>query len=143
MARLSGRAGICFVTSGPGVTNVVTALADAKLDSVPLVCIAGQVSTHLIGTDAFQEVQTLDIVRRITKGCYFVKSATEIIGVLTEAFQLAEHGRPGPVLIDLPKNIQTERIWPEDVRYPPQTTPSSPTALRGSESRLRPAPPPN
>ena len=134
MARLSGRAGVCFVTSGPGVTNVVTALADAKLDSVPLVCIAGQVPTHLIGTDAFQEVQTLDIVRRVTKACYFVKSATEIMDVLTEAFQQAEHGRPGPVLIDLPKNIQTERIWPEDVRYPKQTTPALPP--RSTEQNL-------
>ena len=79
MARVSGRAGICFVTSGPGVTNVVTALADAKRDSVPLVCVAGQVPTHLIGTDAFQEVPTLDMVRCITKGCYFVRSASEIV----------------------------------------------------------------
>ena len=134
MARLSGRAGVCFVTSGPGVTNVVTALADAKLDSVPLVCIAGQVPTHLIGTDAFQEVQTLDIVRRITKGRYFVKSAAEIIDVLSTAFQLAEQGRPGPVLIDLPKNIQTERIWLEDVRYPKQTALPSPS--RSPEQNL-------
>jgi acetolactate synthase-1/2/3 large subunit len=120
MARLSGRAGVCFVTSGPGVTNVVTALADAKLDSVPLVCIAGQVPTHLIGTDAFQEVHTLDIVRRITKACYFVKSASDITDVFAEAFHVAEHGRPGPVLIDLPKNIQTERIL-EDARYRQQS----------------------
>src|SRR5581483_11593655 len=126
MARLTGRAGVCLVTSGPGVTNVVTALADAKLDSVPIVCIAGQVATHLIGTDAFQEVQTLDIVRRITKAAYCVKSATEIIQVLTEAFEVAEHGRPGPVLIDLPKNVQTERVWPVDVRYPRATARSSP-----------------
>ena len=116
MARLSGRAGVCFVTSGPGVTNVVTALADAKLDSVPLVCIAGQVATNLIGTDAFQEVATLDIVRRVTKACYFVNSAREIADVLAEAFDVAEHGRPGPVLIDLPKNVQTERIPSEDAR---------------------------
>lgn len=110
MARLSGRAGVCFVTSGPGVTNVVTALADAKRDSVPLVCLAGQVSTHLIGTDAFQEVSTLDIVRSITKRCYFVKSAREIVDVFEDAFRVAEHGRRGPVLIDLPKDVQTERI---------------------------------
>jgi acetolactate synthase-1/2/3 large subunit len=126
MARLTGRAGVCFVTSGPGVTNVVTPLADAKLDSVPLVCIAGQVSTHLIGTDAFQEVQTLDIVRRVTKACYFVKSAAGIVDVLAEAFQVAEHGRPGPVLIELPKDIQTERVWTEDVRYPRLKTATAP-----------------
>ncbi len=125
MARLTGRAGVCFVTSGPGVTNIVTALADAKLDSVPIVCIAGQVATHLIGTDAFQEVQTLDIVRRITKAGYFVKSATELIHVLTEAFEVAEQGRPGPVLIDIPKDVQTERVWPVDVSYPGATARSS------------------
>ncbi len=110
MARFSGRAGVCLVTSGPGVTNVVTALADARLDSVPLVCIAGQVATHLIGTDAFQEVSTIEMVRPITKACYFLKSAHEIADVFAEAFHVAEHGRPGPVLIDLPKDVQTQVI---------------------------------
>ncbi|HVW69050.1 MAG TPA: biosynthetic-type acetolactate synthase large subunit [Steroidobacteraceae bacterium] len=110
MARVTGRAGVCFVTSGPGLTNVVTALADAKLDSVPLVCIAGQVSTHLIGTDAFQEVATLDIVRPITKACYFVHAAEQIAPTLAAAFHAAETGRPGPVLIDLPKNVQTQSV---------------------------------
>lgn len=124
MARLSGRAGVCFVTSGPGVTNVVTALADAKRDSVPLVCIAGQVSTHLIGTDAFQEVPTLDIVRRITKACYFVSSAGEIVDVVADAFRASESGRPGPVLIDVPKNVQTERVPLEIAERRPQTSPS-------------------
>lgn len=109
-ARLTGRAGVCFVTSGPGVTNVVTALADAKMDSVPMVCIAGQVSTHLIGTDAFQEVATLDLVRPITKAQFFVESAHDIPDMMAQAFYMAEHGRPGPVLIDLPKNVQTQRI---------------------------------
>jgi acetolactate synthase I/II/III large subunit len=110
MARASGRAGVCIVTSGPGVTNMVTPLADAKLDSVPMICLAGQVSAHLIGTDAFQEVATVDIVRPITKACYFVKSACEIADVFCEAFEVAESGRPGPVLIDLPKNVQTQMI---------------------------------
>ena len=116
MARIRGRAGVCFVTSGPGVTNVVTALADAKLDSVPLVCIAGQVATYLIGTDAFQEVATIDMVRPITKACYFLKSVHQIADVFAEAFHVAEHGRPGPVLIDLPKDVQIQAIASTDVR---------------------------
>ena len=115
MARISGRAGVCFVTSGPGVTNVVTALADAKLDSVPLVCIAGQVSSHLLGTDAFQEVATLDIVRSVTKACYRVEFAHQIEDVVAAAFHTAECGRPGPVLIDVPKDVQTAVIAVRDV----------------------------
>jgi acetolactate synthase I/II/III large subunit len=110
MARVSGRAGVCFATSGPGVTNIVTALADAKLDSIPLVCIAGQVPQHLIGTDAFQEVATIDMVRPITKGCFFIKSAADIPAILAEAFAVAEHGRPGPVLIDVPKDVQMQHV---------------------------------
>ena len=114
MARASGRAGVCLATSGPGVTNMVTALADAKLDSVPLVCIAGQVPTGLIGTDAFQEVATTDMVRPITKACYFVSCAAELPDILAQAFRVAESGRPGPVLIDVPKDVQLERLprWP-------------------------------
>lgn len=114
MARVSGRAAVCLATSGPGVTNMVTALADAKLDSVPLVCIAGQVPTGLIGTDAFQEVATTEMVRPITKACYFVNSAAELPDILAQAFRVAEGGRPGPVLIDVPKDVQLERLprWP-------------------------------
>ena len=109
IARISGTAGVCLATSGPGVTNMVTALADAKLDSVPLVCIAGQVPTHLIGTDAFQEVATIDIVRPITKACFFVRSAEELAHIIPRAFAIAEGGRPGPVLIDVPKDVQLQR----------------------------------
>src|SRR6185295_4611938 len=87
---------------------VVTALADAKLDSIPLVCIAGQVPQHLIGTDAFQEVATIDMVRPITKGSFFVRDASELWRVIPEAFALAEGGRPGPVLIDVPKDVQMQ-----------------------------------
>jgi acetolactate synthase-1/2/3 large subunit len=108
MSRITGKAGVCFATSGPGVTNVVTALADAKLDSIPLVCIAGQVPTAMIGTDAFQEVPTLDMVRPITKASFFVRHASELWHVIPEAFRLAETGRPGPVLIDVPKDIQLQ-----------------------------------
>lgn len=110
MARMTGKAGVCLVTSGPGVTNAVTAIADAKLDSVPLVCIAGQVPTHLIGTDAFQEVPTLNIVRSITKACCFARKAEELPQMLAQAFHIAETGRPGPVLIDVPKDVQLQAV---------------------------------
>src|SRR5687767_4908554 len=108
IARITGKAGVCFATSGPGVTNVVTALADAKLDSIPMVCIAGQVPTALIGTDAFQEVPTIDMVRPITKYSFFVRDANELWRVIPEAFRIAENGRPGPVLIDVPKDVQLQ-----------------------------------
>ena len=110
IARVSGRAAVCLATSGPGVTNLVTAIADAKLDSVPLVAITGQVPTALIGTDAFQEVATLDIVRSITKRSYFVRRAEELPEVFEEAFAMAEGGRPGPVLIDIPKDVQMQVV---------------------------------
>lgn len=108
MSRITRKAGVCFATSGPGVTNVVTALADAKLDSIPLVCIAGQVPQALIGTDAFQEVATLDMVRPITKASFFVRNANELWQTIPEAFRIAEGGRPGPVLIDVPKDVQLQ-----------------------------------
>lgn len=110
MARVTGKAAVCLATSGPGVTNLVTAIADAKLDSVPLVCITGQVPTYMMGTDAFQEVPTVDIVRPITKAAFLVRSADELIHLLPEAFRIAESGRPGPVLIDVPKNVQLQRV---------------------------------
>lgn len=108
MARISRRAGVCFATSGPGVTNVITAIADAKLDSIPLVCIAGQVPQHLIGTDAFQEVPTLDMVRPVTKAAFLVRDAKQLWDLIPEAFRIAETGRPGPVLIDVPKDVQLQ-----------------------------------
>jgi acetolactate synthase-1/2/3 large subunit len=107
MARISGKAGVCFATSGPGVTNMMTALADAKLDSIPLVCIAGQVPTHLIGTDAFQEVPTVAMAEPITKASFFVRRVDELESTIDLAFSVAESGRPGPVLIDVPKDVQT------------------------------------
>lgn len=109
-ARVAGRAGVCIATSGPGVTNTVTALADAKADSVPLVCLAGQVPRALRNTDAFQELPTGFIVDRITKAHFEVNAAAELIDLLPEAFRIAESGRPGPVLLDLPKDVQTERV---------------------------------
>ena len=105
-ARSSGKPGVVLVTSGPGATNVVTALTDAYMDSVPLVCISGQVPTHLIGTDAFQECDTTGITRPCTKHNWLIKDIEDLSKIIHEAFHVATSGRPGPVLIDIPKDIQ-------------------------------------
>ncbi len=109
-ARSSGKPGVVLVTSGPGATNVVTALTDAYMDSVPLVCISGQVPTHLIGTDAFQECDTTGITRPCTKHNWLVKDVKDLSKILHEAFRVATTGRPGPVLVDIPKDIQFAKI---------------------------------
>lgn len=115
-ARSTGEVAVFFATSGPGATNALTAIADAKLDSVPIICITGQVPQSLIGTDAFQEIDTYGLSVPITKHNYFVRSARELLQIIPEAFQIAKEGRPGPVLIDVPKDVQLERIefeqWP-------------------------------
>jgi len=108
-ARSSGKPGVVLVTSGPGATNVVTALADAYMDSIPLVCISGQVPTHLIGTDAFQECDTTGITRPCTKYNWLVKDVNDLAKVLHSAFEVATSGRPGPVLVDIPKDIQFKK----------------------------------
>src|SRR5580658_1172972 len=105
-ARSTGRVGCVLVTSGPGATNAVTGLTDALMDSIPLVCLTGQVPTHLIGNDAFQEADTTGITRPCTKHNYLVKSVEDLPRVLHEAFHVARSGRPGPVLVDLPKDVQ-------------------------------------
>ena len=105
-ARVTGKPGVAFATSGPGATNAVTALTDAYMDSVPLVCITGQVPTHLIGTDAFQECDTTGITRPCTKHNWLVKDVNKLSTVMHKAFEVATSGRPGPVLIDIPKDIQ-------------------------------------
>ena len=105
-ARSSGKPGVLLVTSGPGATNAVTALTDAYMDSVPLVCISGQVPTHLIGTDAFQECDTTGITRPCTKHNWLVKDVNNLAEVMHKAFEIATTGRPGPVLVDIPKDIQ-------------------------------------
>jgi acetolactate synthase-1/2/3 large subunit len=105
-ARSSGKPGVLLVTSGPGATNAVTALTDAYMDSVPLVCISGQVPTHLIGTDAFQEADTTGITRPCTKHNWLVKDVNDLGKVIHKAFEVATTGRPGPVLVDIPKDIQ-------------------------------------
>jgi acetolactate synthase-1/2/3 large subunit len=105
-ARSTGKVGVLLVTSGPGATNAVTALADALLDSIPLVCITGQVATHLIGNDAFQECDTVGITRPCTKHNYLVRDVNDLARVLHEAFYVAKSGRPGPVVVDIPKDVQ-------------------------------------
>ncbi len=109
-ARTSGRVGVVFATSGPGATNLVTGLADAMIDSTPLVCITGQVYAHLLGTDAFQETDVINITAPVTKWNYQVTDATEIPSVLAKAFYIAKSGRPGPVLIDITKNAQLQKF---------------------------------
>lgn len=110
MARSTGKTAVCMATSGPGATNLVTAIADAKLDSVPIVAITGQVSSHLLGTDAFQEVDTFSITKSITKKNYLVKDGNDLVDILPEAFASASEKRPGPVLIDITKDAQTQII---------------------------------
>ena len=105
-ARSTGKVGVVLVTSGPGATNTVTGLTDALMDSVPIVCLTGQVPTHMIGNDAFQEADTVGITRPCTKHNYLVKRGEDLARVIHEAFQVARSGRPGPVVIDLPKDIQ-------------------------------------
>ncbi len=107
-ARSSGKVGVVFATSGPGATNLVTGLADAQIDSTPLVCITGQVFAHLLGTDAFQETDVINITTPVTKWNYQVTDANEIPSVLAKAFYIARTGRPGPVLIDITKNAQIQ-----------------------------------
>jgi acetolactate synthase-1/2/3 large subunit len=108
-ARSTGKPGVVLVTSGPGATNAVTGIVDALMDSIPLIVITGQVATHLIGTDAFQECDTIGITRPITKHNYLVKDVAELPRVMHEAFHIATSGRPGPVVIDIPKDVQFSR----------------------------------
>ena len=104
-ARSTGKVGVAMVTSGPGATNTVTGLANAYMDSTPIVVISGQVATHLIGNDAFQEADVVGITRPCTKYNYLVRDVNELATIVKEAFYLAASGRPGPVLIDLPKDV--------------------------------------
>ena len=118
-ARSTGKIGVVLVTSGPGATNAVTGLTDALMDSIPIVCLTGQVPTHLIGTDAFQEADTTGITRACTKHNYLVKNSDELADVMHEAFYVAANGRPGPVVVDLPKDIlfaEAPYFLPKDVR---------------------------
>ncbi len=120
-ARLSGKVGVCLVTSGPGATNLVTAIADAIIDSTPMVCVIGQVAKHLLGTDAFQETDVMGVTMPITKWNYQITSADEVPEVMAKAFYIAKSGRPGPVLIDITKNAQLE-MMSKPFTYAPCTT---------------------
>src|SRR5712691_10410413 len=117
LARASGKPAVCFASSGPGATNLLTAVADAKLDSIPLICITGQVPVAMIGTDAFQEIDAYGLSIPITKHNFAVRSAAELLAVIPAAFRIASSGRPGPVLIDVPKDVQNQVVefaaWPE------------------------------
>ncbi|WP_233948008.1 acetolactate synthase large subunit [Pectobacterium versatile] len=128
MARASGRAAVCMASSGPGATNLLTAIADAKLDSIPLVCITGQVPSSMIGTDAFQEVDTYGISIPVTKHNYLVRDINELPRVIPEAFRIAQSGRPGPVWIDIPKDIQNATIELSELPdvFPLDTPPAIP-----------------
>jgi len=120
-AQATGRVGVCMATSGPGATNLVTALADAHMDSVPVVAITGQQATSLIGTDAFQEADICGITLPVTKHNFLVTDPEDIPRVLAEAFYIASSGRPGPVLVDIPKNVQQATMsfsWPPEMKLP-------------------------
>jgi acetolactate synthase-1/2/3 large subunit len=123
MARVSGKPEVCLASSGPGATNLVTAIADAKLDSIPMVAITGQVPLGMIGTDAFQEVDTYGMTIPITKHNFLVRDASELLEVIPAAFRLAMSGRPGPVLVDVPKDVQCQTVcfetWPEPATAAP------------------------
>lgn len=129
LARVTGQPAVCFATSGPGATNVLTAIADAKLDSIPVVCISGQVPRALIGTDAFQEVDVFGMSLPVTKHNFLVKTVEELLEIIPLAFELAGSGRPGPVWIDIPKDIQNEIIefdeWPEAGAAQPRIAPDT------------------
>src|SRR3954453_13224900 len=133
-ARVTGKAGVVMATSGPGALNLVTGLADAKMDSLPLVAITGQVPTKVIGTDAFQETPMVEVCRAITKHHYLVQDARDIARVVKEAFHLASTGRPGPVLIDMPKDIQNTLVPDPDydvaMNLPGYRLPSPPAETR-------------
>ncbi|WKW37932.1 acetolactate synthase large subunit [Enterobacter mori] len=124
MARTQGKPAVCMACSGPGATNLVTAIADARLDSIPLICITGQVPSSMIGTDAFQEVDTYGISIPITKHNYLVRDISELPQVISDAFRIAQSGRPGPVWIDIPKDVQTAEIEIDILPEPGERAPA-------------------
>lgn len=128
-ARILGKPGVCFATSGPGATNLVTGIADAMMDSVPVVCITGQVYSSLLGTDAFQETDVIGVTTPITKWNYQITKAEEVAEIIAKAFFIAQNGRPGPVLIDITKNAQIEKTefkYPKKISLPSFKIPKSP-----------------
>ncbi|WP_436846319.1 acetolactate synthase large subunit [Streptomyces shenzhenensis] len=139
-ASATGRPGVCLATSGPGATNLVTALADAAMDSVPVVAVTGQAARHLLGTDSFQEADICGITRGITKHNWLVRTARDIPRTIAEAFHVATTGRPGPVLVDIPKDVLQERApyaWPERIDLPglkPTPRPHPQSLLQAAEA---------
>src|SRR6201747_2245967 len=134
-ARSTGKPGVVLVTSGPGATNAVTGITDALMDSIPIVVITGQVPTHLIGTDAFQECDTIGITRHCTKHNYLVKDVADLPRILHEAFHIATTGRPGPVVIDIPKDVQFAKgtyQGPGEVKHAHNYSPR----VKGDPSRI-------
>src|SRR5947209_4691815 len=134
-ARSTGRVGVCLATSGPGATNFVTCLADAKMDSTPLLAITGQVGTSVIGTDAFQETPIIEVSRAITKHHYLVTRTEDLPRILKEAFHVAVTGRPGPVIVDVPKDVQLREIVVGDWD-PPMNLPGYRPYRRASRTEL-------
>ena len=128
-ARSSGKVGVCLVTSGPGATNTLTGIADAMIDSTPIVVIAGQVASTFMGTDAFQEVDLVGVTQPITKWSYQIRKASDVPWAVARAFYIAQSGRPGPVVLDFTKNAQTEKMEYEPIKldfiraYDPDPTP--------------------
>ncbi|MEO1497430.1 MAG: biosynthetic-type acetolactate synthase large subunit [Planctomycetota bacterium] len=143
LARSTGQVGVAMATSGPGATNLVTAIADAKLDSVPMVCITGQVPTSVIGSDAFQETPMVEVCRGITKHHYLVTNVEDIARVMKEAFIIASTGRPGPVLVDVPKDVQLAQCVPDydcDVNLPgyqPVKPKAAPEAIKQAAAAIK------
>jgi acetolactate synthase-1/2/3 large subunit len=136
-ARASGRPAVCLATSGPGATNLLTAIADARLDSVPIVCLTGQVPSPMLGVDAFQEVDTYGLAIPVTKHCFLARSPLELLRIIPEAFRIAASGRPGPVLVDLPRDVQTAMAdfdeWPEPGRADGPPAPDAEAVERAAE----------
>ena len=135
VARTTGKPGVCMATSGPGATNLITGIADAKLDSVPMIAITGQVPQAAIGTDAFQETPMVDVCRAITKHHYMITDINDVARIAKEAFYIASTGRPGPVLIDFPKDVQVAKLPVKDVDFDP------PFELPGYRPEIRKAAP--
>src|SRR3954462_8433617 len=139
-ARSTGRVGVVLVTSGPGATNAVTGLTDALMDSIPIVCLTGQVPTHLIGNDAFQEADTTGITRPCTKHNYLVKDVADLARLLHEAFYVAKSGRPGPVVVDLPTDVLFALgayTAPEQTRHKTDRPHTTPDPARSAEADQR------
>src|SRR5580704_7703525 len=136
-ARATGKVGVAMATSGPGATNLVTGIADAKMDSVPLVCITGQVRTGLIGTDAFQETDVFGMTLSLTKWSRLVKTIEEIPAVIAEAFYWARSGRPGPVMIDIPTDIMKAKVeFAGPVNFTPRPKPADVHAESGFSEKI-------